>query len=107
MACTKFKYHFMKLLFSVSGLDVYFGYYYKMHVLEWSWLVTFKSCGAVGLDYLRSGNMASLVSFLRVSRRSVKINVSQLKRKLGLVSCVSSVALLRVCIHCERPRVIS
>lgn len=63
---------------------------------------------AVGLDYLRSGNMASLVSFLRVSRRSIKItNVSQLKRKLGLVSCVSSVGLLRVFIHYEGPHVIS
>lgn len=42
---------------------------------------------AIGLDYLRYGNMASLVPFLRVSRRSVVVMVTAAKEKnFGVMS---------------------
>lgn len=42
---------------------------------------------AVGLDYLRSGNMASLVPFLRVSRSSVVVMITAAKEKnFGVMS---------------------
>lgn len=80
MTCTKFVILWNFFLFKCVGVHI--GCHCKIHVLLWSWSITLKGV-AVDLDYLRNGNMASLVSFLRVSRRSaiVVTNVTAAKEK--------------------------